>query len=67
MALDLALHLVNLSGGNTILDPFAGSGTTAIAARKLGRASVLIEQDTDYCRMAADRLSQLSLLAEANG
>lgn len=64
MALDLALHLVKLSGGSTILDPFAGSGTTAVAARKLGRASVLIERDKAYCELTADRLSQLSLLAE---
>jgi DNA modification methylase len=66
MALDLALHLVKLSGGSTIIDPFAGSGTTAIATRKLGRSSVLIERNEAYCKLAADRLSQLSLLAEAS-
>lgn len=65
MALDLAVHLVKLSGGLTVLDPFAGSGTTGIAARKLGRSSVLIERDADYCALAAKRLQQLSLLAEA--
>ena len=64
MALDLALHLVKLSGGSTIIDPFAGSGTTAVAARKLGRSAVLIERDETYCDLAADRLSQLSLLAQ---
>lgn len=48
----------------TVLDPFAGSGTTGLVARKLGRRSVLIELSEEYARMAADRLSQLSLLAE---
>jgi DNA modification methylase len=68
MALDLALHLVALASwpGQTVTDPFAGSGTTAIAARRLGRNAVLIERDASYCALAASRLSQLSLLAEAS-
>lgn len=48
----------------TVLDPFGGSGTTALVARKHGRRSVLIELSENYCKLAADRLSQLSLLAE---
>ena len=46
----------------TVLDPFMGSGTTALVARNHGRHSVGIELNEDYCRIAADRLSQLSLL-----
>lgn len=47
----------------TVLDPFGGSGTTAVVARRLGRASTLIELNADYCALAAKRLSQQSLLA----
>lgn len=56
MALDLAEHLVKLSGGSRILDPFCGSGTTLIAAKRLGRQSIGIELSEEYCRMAAQRL-----------
>lgn len=66
MALGLAEHLVKLASfpGQTVIDPFAGSGTTAIAARKLGRSCIAIEKNEEYARLAADRLKQLSLLAE---
>ena len=41
-----------------ILDTFGGSGTTAIAARKLGRKCILIEMSEVYCKIAKDRLNQ---------
>lgn len=44
--------------GGLVLDPFAGSGSTAEAARLLGRRSVLIEQSTRWCDEIALRLSQ---------
>jgi DNA modification methylase len=50
--------------GGTVLDPFGGSGTTALVARKLGRRATLIELNPDYAALAAERLQQLSLLAD---
>lgn len=51
--------------GGTVLDPFGGSGTTALVARKHGRRAILIELNPDYCELAAGRLAQQSLLADA--
>jgi site-specific DNA-methyltransferase (adenine-specific) len=44
--------------GETILDPFLGSGTTAVAAVKLGRHFLGFEISGEYCRIARDRISR---------
>ena len=53
--LELALRIVRMFSfeGDTVLDPFCGSGTSMIAALKTGRNSIGVETDPDYCRMAA--------------
>ncbi len=42
----------------TVLDPFAGSGTTLMVARRLMRKSVGIELNAEYCALAVDRIGQ---------
>lgn len=44
--------------GGVVLDPFAGTGTTAVAARMTGRRAVLIEANEAMCEIAASRLAQ---------
>ncbi len=61
---DLMLALVAdfTDPGETILDPFAGSGTTGVAALRLGRQFVGVEKDARYFAIACERLR-----AEENG
>jgi len=44
--------------GDTVLDPFLGSGTTSIASLELGRNSIGIEVKKEYCEIAKERLSR---------
>ena len=53
--LELATRLIRMFSftGDTLLDPFCGSGTTMIAAIRTGRSSIGVEIEPEYCRMAA--------------
>ena len=51
------LVLLHTDPGELILDPFAGSGTTGVVAKRQGRRCILIEKDEKYCEVAAGRLS----------
>jgi len=50
--------LLQALGGESILDPFLGSGTTCFCAKKLNRYSIGIEIEEKYCEIAARRCSQ---------
>jgi site-specific DNA-methyltransferase (adenine-specific)/site-specific DNA-methyltransferase (cytosine-N4-specific) len=55
---DLPLFFIKLlcPKDGLVVDPFAGSGTTGIAALSLGRKSVLIDNNENYCQEAIKRL-----------
>jgi len=47
--------------GGTVLDPFAGSGTTGIVAERLGRNSILIEISSDYIAIIKERTKNIEV------
>ena len=49
--------------GGLVLDPFMGSGTTGVVAKRLGRDFIGIDINPDYCNMAADRIAAVKEVA----
>ncbi len=53
--------LVNQFSDDLVLDPFMGSGTTGVAAKKMGRAFIGIEIKEEYCELAVKRIRRQQL------
>ncbi|MCE5259736.1 MAG: site-specific DNA-methyltransferase [Chloroflexi bacterium] len=68
--LELANRLIRMFSfyGDTVLDPFLGTGTTMLAAIQAERNSIGIDIDSEYCRMAASRLrsNELQLFSKVH-
>ena len=56
--MEYLLTLLSTPDGGVILDPFAGSGTTLLAAQELGRCCIGVELDAHNCEIAAARIRE---------
>ena len=63
--IELATRCIKSAGDGIVLDPFMGSGTTAIAAESLGREWIGIEKSTKYCDLATERIN--SFIEQSHG
>jgi len=59
--LKICKYIIEKTKSNIILDPFLGSGTTAVAAKELNRHFIGIEISEKYCDIARKRLAQMEM------
>jgi len=57
-------RVISSTNANIVLDPFMGSGTTALSARTLGRDFIGIELSGEYCDLAESRLNGNPIVSE---
>ena len=65
--IDLIERIISSTNADVILDPFMGSGTTAVVAKKLGRKYIGIEISPEYCKMAENRVAGNGMQRESKG
>ena len=53
------IMLASSNPGDVVFDPFLGSGTTSVVAKKLGRKYIGVEEDEQYCIWAEQRLEMV--------
>jgi len=58
--------LATTNKGDSIFDPFLGTGTTAVVAKKLGRNYFGAEKDKKYFRAASERINKTQIIEESN-
>ena len=63
----LAQKCIDSTDARIVLDPFIGSGSTAIAAELSGRSWIGIDVSEDYCKLARQRIKDLAPLAGIKG
>jgi modification methylase len=64
--LELIERIISSTTAKTVLDPFMGSGTTALAAKNLDRNFIGIDISPEYCKMALNRLENPSSIIKKN-